>query len=332
MSQATTSPSSTTSTRGLQASTPASGREVSASKGWWKTFNHLLRRIHLYAGLLLLPWVFLYGVTGLLFNHHNLFADVKTLHFDRGDMEGTALAEAPTAAQIAEQVVATINARQKSNFRLVEPSAARFERGGLSANVTDASGAAYTVSLDASGNGGTIRPARDAAANAEPAPFAAKRGVEVEGLPLTQVEEALPDVLAKAGLAEPKVSEVRMAPISFQMEEDGQRWQVNYNAQNGSLSGLPLTPDNMPKLSARQFLLRLHLVHHYPSEFGVRWIWAVIVDVISILMVFWGVSGIVMWLQIKRTRALGALCLSAGVVAVVWMGYGMYALFLAGGR
>ena len=32
-----------------------------------------LRRIHLYAGLFLLPWVFLYGVTGAMFNHQELF-------------------------------------------------------------------------------------------------------------------------------------------------------------------------------------------------------------------------------------------------------------------
>ena len=35
-------------------------------------WNILVRRLHLYAGLFMLPWVFLYGITGAMFNHQGL--------------------------------------------------------------------------------------------------------------------------------------------------------------------------------------------------------------------------------------------------------------------
>ena len=40
----------------------------------------LARRGHLYAGLFMLPWVLLYGVTGALFNHANLLPSGTVAH------------------------------------------------------------------------------------------------------------------------------------------------------------------------------------------------------------------------------------------------------------
>jgi len=34
------------------------------------TFSHLNRRVHLYAGLALLPWFFMYGISSVPFAHN----------------------------------------------------------------------------------------------------------------------------------------------------------------------------------------------------------------------------------------------------------------------
>lgn len=39
------------------------------------TFQHLNRRVHLYLGLSLLPWFFIYGVSSIPFNHNRYFED-----------------------------------------------------------------------------------------------------------------------------------------------------------------------------------------------------------------------------------------------------------------
>src|SRR5690606_12043395 len=102
------------------------------------------------------PWVFLYGLTGILFNHPTWFSDQSIISFGAAETRGTPLERPPTASGVAHQVVAAINAQTDGDYRLVEPDEARFERGGLSGSVS-AGGTPYTVSLDPVRGGGTIR-------------------------------------------------------------------------------------------------------------------------------------------------------------------------------
>tara|TARA_Y100000589_G_scaffold294654_1_gene300497 strand:- start:1892 stop:2071 length:180 start_codon:yes stop_codon:yes gene_type:complete len=54
--------------------------------------------------------------------------------------------------------------------------------------------------------------------------------------------------------------------------------------------------------------------------------WAVIVDVMGALMIFWGLSGIFMWWQMKPTRRLGMISVIAGLALSIALGYGMLQL------
>ena len=345
-----------------------------------KEFKHLLRRGHLYAGLLMLPWVFLYGITGLLFNHPTWFSDQKILSFGRPETKGTLLEKVPTASESAAEVVAAINARGGEEYRLVAPEEARYERGGLSAVVTR-DGKSYAVTLRPDGEGGTVREAPAGGRVGSPAlartgrevgaaggggtepkgeprragrggenrggrggesrggreggsasPFDVRGGLGLASSPLDRLEGGLPLVLAKIGLAGAKVVEVKAAPLSFQMEGGGSRWLVTYALQPGSVTGRPADPATTRELSTRRFLLSLHTTHGYPATFNARWIWAVLVDVMSLIMVFWGVSGLVMWWQIKKTRRIGTIMMALSIAAAAWVGVEMHGLLLAGGR
>ena len=57
--------------------------------------------------------------------------------------------------------------------------------------------------------------------------------------------------------------------------------------------------------------------------------WALIVDAMAFVMVFWGASGLLMWWQIKATRRLGVVVVLLSVVAAVWMGIGMHEMLTA---
>jgi hypothetical protein len=50
----------------------------------------------------------------------------------------------------------------------------------------------------------------------------------------------------------------------------------------------------------------------------------VIVDVMAFVMVFWGVSGIVMWWQIKSTRRFGSAAMLVSLIFAIWLVYAMY--------
>jgi hypothetical protein len=74
-------------------------------------------------------------------------------------------------------------------------------------------------------------------------------------------------------------------------------------------------------LTAPAFLNRAHFRHGYEHAFVASKIWAVILDLVIVAMLFWVASGLWMWWEIKPARAWGA------VFALV--GLGMFGILLA---
>jgi hypothetical protein len=105
--------------------------------------------------------------------------------------------------------------------------------------------------------------------------------------------------------------------LYFEVETGGRVIPVKYNAINGTL--MSVNP-----LSWRQYFLRLHTAHHYPKDIGARWFWAVAVDVMFAAMVFWGISGLFMWWQIKSVRWVGLATVVLGAVMALGMGIAMH--------
>ena len=89
---------------------------------------------------------------------------------------------------------------------------------------------------------------------------------------------------------------------------------------------LTYTPANrtvlIEKLPYRSnvFLERFHRRRGYATGYALDTVWAVSVDLVIIAMVFWVLSGLWMWWEMKVTRPLGALAVAAGA--------GLFALFI----
>lgn len=63
---------------------------------------------------------------------------------------------------------------------------------------------------------------------------------------------------------------------------------------------------------ANGWLERMHRRRGYQQQFAADLIWAVLVDTTIAAMLFWALSGLWMWWEMKATRALGGLALAAG--------------------
>src|SRR5262245_33925407 len=77
----------------LEKSVPATVRPV--RRPWYRVAMHWVRRIHLYSGLFMFPWVMLYGITALLFNHPGAFPDRVQHVLTREDFVATPLEQLP---------------------------------------------------------------------------------------------------------------------------------------------------------------------------------------------------------------------------------------------
>jgi hypothetical protein len=315
-----------------------------------KQFFHLLRRAHLYLGLFLLPWAILYGVTAFLFNHPTAFSDNPSVSFGKEGTAGTPLESVPSPQEQAEQVVAKLNELHRPEVPYAL-GAGEVKYAREFAFVTaKADGRTINVLVDVRNGGGTVRSTPDKP-TAEPvkAPFAVgsagpgggrggrgggpprgegERPTRAEGIKLEhplpeRVKAAVPVILDRTGFAGESVTVTSVPDLVFPIEADGKTWTATYNATTGSVSGT--LPEATAGPNWRQFLLRLHTAHGYPGEPNARWGWAVIVDVMAAVMVFWGLSGLVMWWQIKATRWAGAVVLVLSAVAATALGLAMHA-------
>ncbi len=298
-----------------------------------KTFNHWVRRIHLYSGLLLLPWVFLYGVTGFLFNHPSYFQSSDVRFFSPAELRGTALDQLSAPEALAAGLVEKINAGQDLKYTLVEDSAS-YARGSMRVTFTDQAGKPQAWTIDPVDHSGNVRELSARAPrdkDKEKAPFDQK-DLKLENPLKEQLAAAAPDVLKQFGYTSVSALKPEVGPLTFRLTDGKTTWQASYSEAQGTLSGERVIEGDTPTMSFRQFLLRMHLTHVYPSEFNIRWVYCVVVDVMSLTMLFWGVSGVIMWLQLKRTRVLGALVLLVALISVAVLGPLMYEAIVNTGR
>jgi hypothetical protein len=335
-------------------SPPPAPRPRPAAKPLGKRAMMLVRRGHLYLGLFLFPWAVLYGVTAFLFNHPTAFADAGSAGFGADALRGTPLEAAPAPADTAARVVAALNDRAgTARYTLVADPPPAYARDFVAAQVKAADGGSLTVFFDLTGPAGSVRgsPPRPEPKGPVKAPFAvgggggppsrATRGgppkgprpdaTPADGLTLPDplpelVKASAPRVLAHLGYpAAAEVSVPTVPDLQFRLaDSDGSEWAATYNAATGAVGGKPAVEGETEGMSWRRFLLRLHVAHGYPSGGGVRWWWAVVVDAMAFVMVFWGVSGLLMWWQLKAQRRLGVGLLAASGVAATVLAVGMY--------
>ena len=74
---------------------------------------------------------------------------------------------------------------------------------------------------------------------------------------------------------------------------------------------------------AHAFLERFHRRRGYATGYALDTIWAVSVDAVIVAMVFWVLSGVWMWWEMKATRGLGAAAALGGAGL-----FGLYLLML----
>lgn len=303
---------------------------AATSRRWWDRTRYnramkLARRFHLYLGLFMTPWVFLYGISAFLLNHPDVVSDAPI-------RVGAGAGGTPRAEDLAATVVGALNAAEPSAgadaappYRLVEPEAAEFNRD-LMATVRTKDGS-YLARIDMADGSIVLRP------NAARTPPASPFGKPSVTLPLRPFDEAvkgLPERLKAAGVAA-EAAGLRLAPdLAFLMEGKGETWRVTFNGQNGVALARPASYKS-PSPAFSRYLILMHVAHTFPARINARWVWAVLVDLMFLSMASWGVTGLLMWWQMKNLRRIGLIVLLLSAVAALLLGIGMHAAFVAEG-
>jgi hypothetical protein len=273
----------------------------------------------LYGGLFLIPWVLLYASTGFLFNHPGIWPEGQVRWFGPAECAGTGVESLPAPAELAAAVTAALQERlaregnSEPAYRVVAPERAAFTfvrctlhaRGG---------GQQHAVHIDLAGGRGWVisKPTADAA------PFATREGILRDGILLEHFRAGVPPVLRRLGLeVDGSVDADDLPDLVFYLaDQDGSIWRVTYAPGTGTVQG-----ERADSAAARPpvqgFLKSLHFSCGYTGWQGAATFWPVFVDGLTVTMLFWVVSGLCMWWQIKAVRISGLLVLLASGLAAV---------------
>ncbi|MFN5290660.1 MAG: hypothetical protein ACK5E4_11300 [Planctomycetia bacterium] len=310
-----------------------------------------IRRLHMYSSLVMLPWVILYAVTAMLFNHPTWFGDAPYVSYGPSDLHCTTLVKKEDLQSIAQKVVEVYASSHdnKGGMKLTSKVTPRYSRDFAFA-VCKRDGEETSILLDVVGNYGTVRTQPVVAPKKEtPAPFAvgksntgftrqgssalpksdsAPEKIEVPDGLHEKFLAAIPVILEKTRMPGGAITVTSVPDLIFSVEFDGQPWQAQFNALTGSLQGRLLSEVQPAELGWRRFLLRLHTMHGFNGGMGPRWFWSTLVDVVSLAMLFWACSGVWMWWQVRSTRWPGVTLLAAGFSIAIWLAAGLHSFFL----
>ncbi|MEM7308153.1 MAG: hypothetical protein AAF682_15850 [Planctomycetota bacterium] len=297
--------------RGSEAGTPkatARGRRV------WPRVLKLTRRLHLYAGLALLPWVLLYGVTGILFNHADWWSKTERLELGSAELAAADLDLLPEPGPVADQAFARLAA-------LAAEAGVELERGAddarwLGRASLSGSSDALRVRLlyDPELRGGTLYLTPRDDESELPAWQTAERLEEWSPMEKDEREaigEAGKALLTDHGAPLEKLS-TRLPKVRLHLQADGAPFVCDVG-MDGKIDVQPAAETS----TLRGRLLRLHVQHGDSGYRGALRSWFWIVDVMGIAMVLWSLTGLVMWWSIRPTRQLGGLALLIGALAMV---------------
>lgn len=318
----------------------------------------VVRRAHLFLGLLLAPWAMLYGVTGFLFNHPTYFSERDLRH-----IQAKVLAECgfdgslANPADAAQEVIEVLKQRYPAaNISLLTTVPPKYV-GEFFFATSDADLVTHQVLIRRDGGGGTYVSTRkplppdnaiasfDSAAasvgsvnppsmKTAPAPKPAlneEASSEVNRVTIpsgaaAEVEASLlqlGDRLAIEGMIQP--FKLTSAPIlQFAVKGDSSEWQVKYDSFRGTVTTAKLeSMVTKEERGWRSFWTKLHTANGYPGVLEARWYWAFMVDATAMVMVFWSISGFLMWWQLKQLRLVGGVAVVISIAAATVLFSGM---------
>ena len=278
-------------------------------KGWGVK---LARRLHMYFGLILLPFVLLYGMTALLFNHSSW---MSTSDYYRSSSEPFSSVQKDLPSEIVEQIAKELSSREELNFTGYDEDSVELVNEHI-----------FDVEEDGFRYRYRFVP-MESKAFVQKTPTQEQKEPEFTVSPVDFAPAPSIAQLVEAIEEDHNGSEVRIrsaSDVRFVANINREKWVLTCDLQTGKVTQSKFE-EPRSEFNWRSYLLRLHKTRGYPRDGdSVRFGWAVAVDVMGLLMLFWGLSGIIMWWQMKPFRAIGGVLVLIGVLLCGLLGYWLY--------
>lgn len=277
--------------------------------------NLLVRRVHLFLGLFFLPWVLLFGVTGLLFNHPGLGSDFEREHFDKTTLANAGLVKWKDATVVARELESAFvklgNEEGAPTWKIENAHYEDDVRLRFQANNSD-----HFITLDVDGEWGT----HSTRGRRSPA-YESEYRLMDESAPRLRSTPESKKALAQLLHLEPdnirKLEWTSGPRLRATLVDGGKSYDLRYDLGSGKLALSPNGESVDSPREVRSSLTRLHTLAAYPASVGGRWFWALLVDGVALSLVLWVLTGLFMSWQIIKLRRVALIAIASGIVTSV---------------
>lgn len=264
----------------------------------------------MYLGLLLMPWVLLFGITALSFNHPTVGRGLEGRMLPPEELTRLTSFTPWAPENVASDLVSKLN-QGGQKYRLKEGSA-RFSGWPLFAREAPGGKEVVILGID---QGRALLTKRESPQSSSPVPFSGD-SIKLPQFELSTLAEQLAPI--HDGLGIPISGPLRPHPkihpeLRLVLEHpNGRSYNAIYNLSTQELSGRLSSEERHAPFV--ELLESLHKQHHYPPSFGPTFFWALFSDLTALTLCFWALSGLIMWWQMKKFRVLGAFFLGAALI------------------
>ena len=285
----------------------------------------------MYTGIILVPWIILFGATGVLFNHPNLFSSKDVIKSVKSQIVKDKLElKLINSELLSSNIIDYLNYNNKNKLHNVKNS---FLDGKLIYSLNNNNGRHYLY-VNMHDLSARIESRPNSQKTIEPK-FLGKIKIDSNNFDWNRSKQKAKEIFKLAGIESTnKVNLLsRSGPkIFFNAKSVNENLEYNlvYNLIDSELSGRQSGFSNSP-LGIRSTLLRLHMLHTYPDNYNFRWFWSLFVDATGVMLILWGLSGLVMWWQIKPTRILGIISISVALISTIIITFGTVNLIVFDG-
>ncbi|MCA9049020.1 MAG: PepSY domain-containing protein [Planctomycetaceae bacterium] len=276
----------------------------------------VIRRLHLYSGLFLLPWVILYGITGAMFNHLELFPRAAIQPVPKESVDLTKVSEFPTADTMALQVTEALR-RSGEIHDITLPEDIRPSYTGDVMFEVKRDGLRHVLQIDPVSHATELvtHPPED------PAQKNLNVGlsrVELKPDPHDLMQQAAGQMFGGMGFSDAaNPAPLGWTKLNFLATVDERPVRITYVLKDGHIDVSPY--NGQSGMPWRQWFLRMHTTHGQPPYWNGRMFWSLAVDIVAVAMVCWGLTGLYMWWQIKRTRRIGIALIALSLLTAAVM-------------
>lgn len=272
--------------------------------------RRMTRRVHLYLGLLIWPFVLLFAITGLSFNHPTVGRGFAVHRIAATDVKRLTGFAGWQPSHVAEGVVDALNARMPGH-RLDSKASVDFDGWPLFVASTAAGKQVLLVRLS---DGSTTVTEHVQSPQEADAPFAGQ--FELDAFDTRALAQRLAPLLHATGA--PATGSLRVHPRAHPtvrfvlLDAQGKRWNAVYDLSDGSLVGKP--SESTPAGALIERLEAVHTQHHYPAFRNVTSFWALCADITALTLIVWAVTGLSMWWQMRNLRKGGLVVIALAVL------------------